>query len=114
MEGCSAFFPCNTRVSQGEKLSLLLFSIFLNDLEHYLLRNNIEGITCEVKFAETYVYLRIFILLYADDAVLFGKDENDLQYCLDIFDRYCTKVNIAKTKIIVFSCRNLEVYNFPF
>ena len=115
-EGCSAFFPCNSGVRQGENLSPLLFSIFVNDLEHYLLRHNVEGITCEANFAEIYIYLRIFILLYADDTVLFGKNEQDLQFCLDEFERYCTNwkltVNTEKTKNMVFSGQDLEEYQF--
>ena len=35
-EGSSQFFNCNVGVRQGENLSPFLFSIFLNDLEDYL------------------------------------------------------------------------------
>ena len=35
-EGNSAFFPCEKGVRQGENLSPILFSLYLNDLEHLL------------------------------------------------------------------------------
>lgn len=46
-EGESAFFPCETGVRQGENLSPLLFSIYLNDLQHYLHSNMAPGVICE-------------------------------------------------------------------
>ena len=39
----SEFFSCGVGVRQGENLSPLLFSVFLNDLEAFLKQNN-EGI----------------------------------------------------------------------
>lgn len=39
----SDFFMCNIGVRQGENLSPFLFSLFINDLEDYLLRNQIEA-----------------------------------------------------------------------
>ena len=51
--------------------------------------------------------MKIFILLYADDTVLFSSNPNDLQKCLDTFKHYCTTwrltVNVAKTKILIIS-----------
>ena len=42
----SDFFKCNVGVGQGENLSPFLSSLFINDLEDYLARNQIEGFTC--------------------------------------------------------------------
>ncbi|XP_033745472.1 uncharacterized protein LOC117330985 [Pecten maximus] len=50
--------------------------------------------------------LNLFILMYADDTVLFTEDANDLQNMLDCLQTYSDKwnltVNINKTKIVVF------------
>jgi len=51
----------------------------------------------------------IFILLYADDTIILAETSNELQNCLTIFEDYCNmwklSVNVAKTKIMVFSKR---------
>jgi len=44
----------------------LLFSIYLNDLQEFLEGLNIKGIDFE---NELMVYFKMFILLYADDAI---------------------------------------------
>ena len=50
--------------------------------------------------------VKILLLLYADDIVLFGKTPDELQKSLDILEAYCDRwnltVNIAKTKVVVF------------
>ena len=42
----SNFFLCNVGVRQGENLSPFLFSLFINDLESFLQRNEIVGFNC--------------------------------------------------------------------
>ena len=106
-EGTSAYFPCCTEVRQGENLSPFLFSIYMNDLEDYFRRNKASGIACESDDDKITVFFKIFILLYADDTVLFGKTKDDLQQSLNIFENYCEEwkltVNISKTKVLIFS-----------
>ena len=106
-EGTSAYFACLNGVRQGENLSPFLFSIFLNDLEHYFSINHIPGIECEINENDIYVFLKVFLLLYADDTVIFGEDASDLQTALCMFENYCKtwklKVNIPKTKVLIFS-----------
>ena len=116
-EGTSAYFLCCTGVRQGENMSPFLFSIYLNDLERYLLSNYITGVTCEVNDEFIYVYLKLYILLYADDTVLFSNSKDDLQQTLDVFERYCDDwkltVNVAKSKVLIFTvCRYAEKKKF--
>ena len=51
-------------------------------------------------------FLKIFILLFADDTVLFSDTKEDLQYTLNLFENYCDSWkltrNITKTKILIF------------
>ena len=52
------------------------------------------------------VFLNIFLLLYADDTVIFSDNELDMQQALNVFEKYCSEwkltVNTAKTKILIF------------
>ena len=106
-EGLSLFFACCNGVRQGENLSPFLFTMFLNDLHHYFNSKNTPGIRCEVDTEDVYVFLKMFVLLYADDTVIFGEDATDLQHALCVFQTYCSTwkltVNISKTKVLIFS-----------
>jgi len=58
-------FTCMVGVRQGESLSPFLFAMYLNDIEEYLLTNNYDGISLDT--------LKLFIMLYADDIMVFKK-----------------------------------------
>ena len=91
-------FTCFLGVRQGESLSPFLFSMYLNDIEEHFMLNKFEGVDLGM--------LKLFLLLYADDIVLFAESEVGLQNGLDLLDEYCAKwklcVNINKTKIMIF------------
>ena len=75
-----------------------MFSIFLNDIEMQLAQDDNECITIE--------QLSIYLLLFADDAVIFSETPSGLQKSLDNTECYCKRwnltVNVEKTKIVVF------------
>ena len=112
----SGFFISNIGVRQGENLSPILFSIYLNDLEGFLEQNRNFGIPVECLTEELYFFLKIGVLLYADDTVFLAENENDLQICLDLFNEYCRiwklKVNHSKTKVVIFGARNTSRFSF--
>ena len=56
-------FYCSLGVRQGECLSPVLFSLFLNDIEEQFIRSGIEGVDTDM--------FKVFLLLYADDIVIF-------------------------------------------
>lgn len=104
----SDYFNCEIRVRQGENLSPFLFSLFLNDLEDFLISQNVNGLTSvehDIEH-ELEIYLKLFILLYADDTALLAESAVDLQSQLNAFQEYCEhwrlKVNVNKTKAMVF------------
>ena len=94
----SDLFSCDVGLLQGEILSPFLFSLFLNDIELYLQENINDGIDIE--------HLKLYLLLFADDAVLFSDTREGLQNSLRSLENYCNKwnltVNVEKTKIVVF------------
>ena len=55
----------------------------------------------EVSFEVLDIYLKIFILLYADDTVLMSENVDGMQTMLNVFSEYYNswklQVNIAKT-----------------
>lgn len=106
-EGSTPFFNCVNGVRQGENLSPFLFSIYLNDLEDYLRNRNFKGIEKHENVDNARMYLKLLILLYADDTVIFSDNDIDMQNALNSFKDYCDiwklTVNVDKTKIIIFS-----------
>ena len=85
----SPFFACDCGVRQGENLSPVMFSLYLNDLESFLMHKGLPGITVDVNDEEFMIYLKLFSLLYADDTVLMADNPTDLQSCLHAFSSYC-------------------------
>lgn len=105
--GSSEFFDCRKGVRQGENLSPFLFTIFLNDLECFLRSKHIDGVKIDYDLEDASFYLKLLVLLYADDTVIFSENKDDLQHALSEFENYChtwkLTVNTSKTKIVIFS-----------
>ena len=97
-------------VKQGEPLSPLLFLFFINDMQQHLDSDDVDSVTIDE--------IRIFMLLFADDTVLFSYTANGLQILLNNLYSYCTtwgiSVNTEKTCVMV--CKkgnrleNVELY----
>lgn len=111
-------FLSNVGVRQGENLSPVLFSLFLNDLSDFISHayNGLNDITAQARELlsddDIEIYLKLYILLYADDTVIFAEDEYELQAALNAMFLYCKswhlEVNPSKTKITVFSNRKVK------
>ena len=92
----------------------------MNDLEQFLQDRNSKGLDSIAKDIEDEldIFLRLFILLYADDMVLFSDSAEDLQVQLNNFSEYCDiwrlKVNISKTKNVVFTRARLQHFKFSY
>ena len=98
---CSDSFDNNVGLSQGGKMSPILFSLFLEDLELSLQGFERDGI-------EIFDMI-ITLLLFADDIVIVAKSPSELQTKWNKLKDYCElydlKVNCEKTKIVVFRKR---------
>ena len=111
----SSFFACSSGVRQGENLSPLLFSLFINDMEAHLENHGSVGVRLTDVLDET-VWLKLLLFLYADDTIIVSDSPNDFQTCLNAFNEYCNlwhlNVNLNKTKIVVFGARNTNHFHF--
>ena len=116
----SKSFLCNIGVRQGDSLSPLLFSLFLNDLNTFI-SGKYNGLSdISLLFSECFNMnvndcLKLFVLLYADDTIILADTEKEMKSALKALEDYCKtwklKVNINKSKIIRFSKRKSK--NLP-
>ena len=117
----SDYFTCNVGVRQGENLSPLLFAIYLNDFEsydsiHYKGLDTLsDDITYHLSDPDLEVFLRLHVLLYADDTIIvMAETPEQLQKALNAVSDYCSQwnltVNTSKTKIVIFSRGKVRRY----
>lgn len=88
--------------SQGENLSPILFSLLLNDLEDYKSSNGCSGLEFNMNDNQINSYLKLMVLLYADNTVIFGTDPENFQNNLNIFFEYTQqwKLNINHNQFL--------------
>lgn len=112
----SPFFACDCGVRQGENLSPLLFSLYLNNLESFLIHNGPSAVTIDINDNEIIIYMKLFTRLYADDTVLMAESPADMQHCLNAFSCYCKDwkltINKDKTKMLIFGARKIPNVDF--
>ena len=72
--------------------------MFLNDIENIFIEKGLPGIDINM--------FKLFLILYADDIVIFANDSSELQSSLDVlleyYQRWKLKVKLEKTNIMVF------------
>ena len=90
-------FNVSSGVKQGDIISPILFSMYLNDLA-----TGIKELNCGIDINR----FKLDILLYADDIVLIAPDEKSLQKMINHINTWCTKwrmsINTDKTQIMHF------------
>ena len=104
----TSLFESNIGAKQGDQSSTLLFLFFINDIVSSFNDNMDDLFTLE--------NTKLFILLFADDAVIFAHSPNALQSLLKDLENYCSEwkltVNTKKTKIMIFEKGRHTRYNF--
>lgn len=109
----SDFFESGIGLRQGENLSPVLFSLYVNDLESYLMQQNVTPIEMKLRSIDDEPWLKLLVLLYADDTVILSDTPAGLQHCLDKICEYCRQwklvINKEKTKAMVFERRKSAI-----
>jgi hypothetical protein len=111
MNGMSSdFFCCNVLSSSRWKfISLFIFYSYQWFVlsKEFLTEKNVLQMYLFFHLNELFLYLKLSVLFYTDDTVIMAETADDLQKALDeirwICSRWKLKVNVEKTKVLVFS-----------
>ena len=80
---------------QGENVSPLLFALYINDLNEFI-EKAFDGLHTISNYIEefndtddTVLYLKLLVLLYADDTIVLAESSQELQAALNGLNHYC-------------------------
>lgn len=79
----SNFFENHIGLLQGEVLSPMLFVLYVNDLENEFMKKGTASTDLQL--------LSLYLLMYADDMVLFSESIDELQSMLNTLQLYTSK-----------------------
>ena len=103
------WFSADVGVKQGDGLSPTLFGIYVNDII-----TEISEMDVGIEIGDR----KMSILAYADDIVVLGKSEEELQNILDVVGnwgkKWRMKFNCAKSNVIHFRKHSVPRTNFAF
>ena len=90
------------------QLAAFYVSFFLNDI--------LDNINSDLDGILPIDDVQLFLLLFADDAVVFSRDPNTLQSILNDIENYCIscdlKLNTNKTKMMIFEAGRPTQFDF--
>ena len=93
-------------VKQGDPSSSLLFMLFVNDI--------VDNINSSLDGIFTINEIKLFLIMFADDQVLFATSPITLQAMLTDIESYCNtwklKINVNKTKVLIFEKGTRHTY----
>ena len=94
----SNFLESHVGWKQGDPSSPLIFMMRMNDL--------LDNTNSDLEQTFTLNELELFLILYADDQVVFAKSAATLQSMLNDIETYCKlwnlRINTSKTKAMIF------------
>lgn len=106
----SDIFSCNKGIMQGDSLSPVLFTSFMNDLPEYLKQHNCPGLTLQ--------NLAINCLMFADDLILLSSSAEGLQKSINAVSSHAKswklKINKDKSNVMIFSSNGHILKNYAF
>ena len=109
----SSFFSSFLGVRQDENLSPVLFALVLNDLETFLCDKSCNGIIFEFQYDDITLYLKLLVLLNADDTVVLVQMRRNFKNMFyEYSELWDLSINFDKTKIIIFGTRQDQGFNF--